>query len=95
MCRVGLSPYIYSYPGSSLVAVAVDREGRGKNWWRVIIANCCVIIGIRAKSFTGVNTCLPRPQRLAFYQFQYTKGTAPKFIILIQPLVWCENELCV
>ena len=28
----------------------------------VIIANCCVIIGIRAKSFTKVNSCRPHPQ---------------------------------
>ena len=35
----------------------------------VIIANCCVIIGIRAKSFTKVNSCRPHPQCLAFYQF--------------------------
>ena len=36
-----------------------------------IIANRCVIIGIRAKPFTGVNSCRPHPQCLAFYQFQY------------------------
>ena len=32
----------------------------------VIIANCCVIFGIRAKSFTSVNSCRPHPQCLAF-----------------------------
>ena len=34
-----------------------------------INANCYVIIGIRAKSFTKVNSCRPHPQCLAFYQF--------------------------
>ena len=53
----------------------------------VIIANCCVIIGIRAKSFTKVNSCRPHPQCLALSILTHLRGCAKIYHFDTAPFV--------
>ena len=53
----------------------------------VIIANSCVVFGIRPQSFTSVNFCRPHPQRLAFINSDIPKRGCIKTIVLTQPLL--------